>query len=265
VNDLRDRLQELADAATREGATPGPAHAIRRGRQRRRRMAAGIASLLAVALVAGAVGTGRLAGQPPPGPAVAATPPSTTLPPFTVRTGPVPGGIPSQLWEDTKTALGECGVRNAAGPRLIAHGTAYGHSWILGARPPRASKGMCWASGEADPRGGESVGASGSARSPSRSVVASGSAGATFGSVNGYVTKEAVKVRVLFKDGRPPRELVPFEGGPRFPVNFYLAYYPLKGRTQNWVVAQVLGLDRAGRVVARCRTGFLPNDTCAER
>jgi DNA-directed RNA polymerase specialized sigma24 family protein len=50
------RLQELADAATREGVTPGPAHAIRRGRRRRRRVTAGIASLVAVALAAGAAG-----------------------------------------------------------------------------------------------------------------------------------------------------------------------------------------------------------------
>ena len=32
--DLHERLQELADAATRQGATPGAAHAIRRGRLR---------------------------------------------------------------------------------------------------------------------------------------------------------------------------------------------------------------------------------------
>ena len=63
--DLHQRLQELADAATRDGATPGPAHAIRRGRQRRRRIAAGVASLLLVAVVAGAAGTGQLANRPP--------------------------------------------------------------------------------------------------------------------------------------------------------------------------------------------------------
>ena len=49
--DLRARLQELADAATRDGTTPGPAHAIRRGRQRRHRVAAVTASLV-VALAA---------------------------------------------------------------------------------------------------------------------------------------------------------------------------------------------------------------------
>ena len=62
--DLHQRLQELADAATRDGATPGPAHAIRRGRQRRRRIAAGVASLLLVAVVAGAAGTGQLGDRP---------------------------------------------------------------------------------------------------------------------------------------------------------------------------------------------------------
>ena len=58
--DLREHLQELADAATRDGSTPGPAAAVRRGRQRRRRIAAATASLLVVALVAGGLLSGRL-------------------------------------------------------------------------------------------------------------------------------------------------------------------------------------------------------------
>ena len=78
--DLHQRLQELADAATRDGATPGPAHAIRRGRRRRRRIIGGVASLLLVAVVAGAAGTGQL-GDRPPGPVAPPGVPSTTSPP----------------------------------------------------------------------------------------------------------------------------------------------------------------------------------------
>jgi hypothetical protein len=256
--DLHQRLQELADAATRDGATPGPADAIRRGRQRRRRIAAGLASLLLVAMVAGAAGTGQLDNQPsrpvaPPGV------PSTTVPPQ-VRVVPVPAEVTAQLWEDTKTALGECGVRKAAGPRLIARGTAYGRVWILGARPPQAGKGMCWSSGESGPGGGGEVGTTGSAGSPSREVVASGSSGDSYGSVYGYVTKEAALVRVVFNDGRNPLEVTPVRAGSRFPVNFYIAYFPQKGSSGGWRVAQVLALDRERRIVAQCRT----KDTCAE-
>lgn len=256
--DLHQRLQELADAATRGGITPGPAHAIRRGRQRRRRITAGVASLLLVALVAGAAGTGRL-GDRPPGPVAPPGVPSTTVPPE-VRAHPVPAEVTAQLWEDIKSALGECGVRKAAGPRLIARGTAYGRVWILGARPPRATKGMCWATGESGPGGGGQVGGNGSAGSPSREVVASGSSGDKYGSVHGYVTKRATLVRVVFNDGRRPLEVTPVRAGARFPVNFYIAYFPQQGASGGWRVARVVALDRDGRTIAQCRT----KDTCAE-
>jgi hypothetical protein len=256
--DLHQRLQELADAATRDGATPGAAHAIHRGRQRRRRLAAGVASLVLVAVVAGAAGTGQL-GDRPPGPVAPPGVPSTTVP-REVRADPVPAEVAAQLWEDTKTALGACGVRKAAGPRLIARGTAYGRVWVLGARPPQASKGMCWSSGESGPKGGAEVGSSGSAGSPSREVVASGSSGDSYGSVYGYVTKRATLVRVVFNDGRPAVEVTPVLAGRRFPVNFYIVYFPQQGSSGGWRVAQVLALDRDGRTIAHCRT----KDTCAE-
>ena len=256
---LRQRLQELADAATRDGVTPGPAHAIRRGRQRRRRIIGGVASLLLVAVVAGAAGTGQLSDGSSRRPVAPAGVPSTTGPPE-VRADPVPDEVAAQLWEDTKTALRECGVENAAGPRLIARGTEYGRAWVLGARPPKAGKGMCWSSGEAGPGGGAEVGSSGSAGSPSREVVASGSSGDSYGSVYGYVTKQAARVRVVFNDGRKPLEVPPVRAGPRFPVDFYILYFPQQGSSGGWRVAQVLVLDRDGQIVASCRA----RDTCAE-
>ncbi|HEY6708218.1 MAG TPA: hypothetical protein VJB61_11585 [Actinomycetota bacterium] len=256
--DLRERLQELADAATRDGSTPGPAHAIRRGRQRRRRIIGGVASLLAVAVIAGAAGTGRLAGQPPPRSVVPATTPSTTLPPVEVRPGPGSEQVASQLWEDTKTALRECAGRSSGGPRMIAHGTAYGYFWVLGATPPRSGKGMCWSSGEAGPGGGSGVATSGSATSPSKDVVASGSSGDSYGSVYGYVTRRAAAVRVLFSGGRPPLEVAVLKTGATFPVNFYVAFYRQRGSPRDWPVAQVVALDRSGREVAHCRARPLP-------
>ena len=263
--DLRERLQELADVAIREGVTPGPAHAIRRGRQRRRRITAGVASVVAVAVVAGAVGTGRLVGQPPPAPVVPAAP-STTLPPVVVKTGPVAGQVASQLWEDTKSALREC-TRRSGGPRLIAHGTAYGYFWVLGATAPRSGKGMCWSSGEAPPGGGSGVGTSGSVTSPSREVVASGSQGETYGSVYGYVTKRAATVRVLFADGRPPVQVPVLKAGAAFPVNFYIAFYPQprpqRAPSEGWAVDKVVALDPSGRVVAQC-SERPPPGTCIE-
>ncbi|HEV3014214.1 MAG TPA: hypothetical protein VG499_13120, partial [Actinomycetota bacterium] len=236
----------------------GPAHAIRRGRRRRRRIIGGVASLLVAAVVAGVAGTGQLSDRPPR-PVAPPGVPSTTVPPE-VRADPVPDEVAAQLWEDTKSALRACEVGKAAGPRLIAQGTAYGNAWVLGARPPRAGKGMCWASGESGPGGGGQIGGNGSAGSPSRKVVASGSSGDSHGSVYGYVTKEAALVRVVFNDGRKPLEVTPVRAGPQFPVDFYIAYYPQQGASGGWRVARVLALDKDGRVLASCRT----RDTCAE-
>ena len=109
-------------------------------------------------------------------------------------------------------------------------------------------------------RSASEVGTSGSAGSPSRVVVASGSSGDSHGSVYGYVTKRATLVRVVFNDGRKPLEITPVRAGPRFPVDFYIVYFPQQGSSGGWRVAQVLALDRDGRVIASCRA----SDTCGE-
>ena len=61
MNDLREHLHELADAAARHGTTTGPAAAIRRGRQRRRRIAGAVAAVLALVVAVGSGSLGRLA------------------------------------------------------------------------------------------------------------------------------------------------------------------------------------------------------------
>jgi hypothetical protein len=82
VNDLREHLHELADAAARHGTTSGPAAAIRRGRQRRRRMAGAVAAVIALVVAIGSGTLGRLAPGPagdrarqPPAPPAHAGPP----------------------------------------------------------------------------------------------------------------------------------------------------------------------------------------------
>jgi hypothetical protein len=80
MNDLRDRLQELADGYARAVVPPGPAAARRRGRDRRRRTAAAVvlAGVLAVALAAGLRPV--LTAPRPPGP-VGPPPPAPLQPP----------------------------------------------------------------------------------------------------------------------------------------------------------------------------------------
>jgi hypothetical protein len=68
MSDLQTRLQQAADEAAHLGRIPGPDAVIRRGRQRRRRLIGGTASLVILMLLAGALGTGRLASRQPPSP-----------------------------------------------------------------------------------------------------------------------------------------------------------------------------------------------------
>jgi hypothetical protein len=58
--EIKARLQELADAASRAARAPGADRALRRGRRRVRVRVVGGGAMLAVALVAGAVGADRL-------------------------------------------------------------------------------------------------------------------------------------------------------------------------------------------------------------
>ena len=89
--------------------------------------------------------------------------------------------------------------------------------------------------------------------------MASGSSGDKYGSAYGYVPKRATSVRLMFNDGRKPLEVTPVQAGARFPVNFYIAYFP-QGASGGWRVARVVALDRDGRTIAQCRT----KDTCVE-
>jgi hypothetical protein len=77
MNELRDRLQELADGYARAAEARGPGAARRRGRRRRRRAVAGVvlAGLLAVA-----GGVGLLPALRAPRPAEPVTPPPTPAP-----------------------------------------------------------------------------------------------------------------------------------------------------------------------------------------
>lgn len=73
MTDLSSRLQELAEGAARQMRPPGTDLARRRGRQRRRRLVAGMA-LAAALLAVGVVGVGQLADWS------AATPPVSPSP-----------------------------------------------------------------------------------------------------------------------------------------------------------------------------------------
>jgi hypothetical protein len=112
---LQTRLQRAADEAAHHGRSPGPVAAIRRGRQRRRRLLGGTASLIALVLVAGALGTGRLASSQTP---LAPAPTSTTSPTATSVTQ-MPAAVKAVVPLDIQVHLGPAGLPDRLGGRWV--------------------------------------------------------------------------------------------------------------------------------------------------
>jgi hypothetical protein len=290
MSDLRERLQELADAAARHGRTPGPQAALRQGRRRRLLLAGGTAAGLALVLFASLLGSDRLASRPaplapPPTTSPPATLPPATLPPETgppdVSISPDPGvverpvGSPSgkygeQMVRDVASEVARCEGGDPDGPKvLVAWGRAHGRTWLIVAKPPRPGEDwLCWSNGLFEASGAGGIGNHG-AIPGLPPLQASGSSDLRsgkqyWGHVIGTVTKEAARVRVLFSSGIPPLDLAPIQAGDRFPVNFYSGFYrqPHKDKNLEWFVTRVIAYDRAGRRVAECQATAGPGYSC---
>jgi hypothetical protein len=276
MSDLRERLQELAEAAARQGRTPGPQAALRRVRRRRLQLAAGTATLLAMVLVAVTVGTDRLAGPAPLAPTATTTastsPPNASIPPDASEVTR-PAGSPEldeQMARDVASAVAAAceGGAPEGSAVLVARGKAYDRTWLIAAKPPRPRENwLCWASALFDARGGGSVGSKG--KIPLTPLQASGSQNLRsgnqyWGQIVGLVTKRAARVRVLFDSGIPPLDLEPIQAGDRFPVNFYAGFYrqPTKDKRDTWQVIRVVAYDKAGRKVAECQAKSGPGESC---
>ena len=253
MNDLRDRLQELAEAAARDGTTPGPAAAIRRGRQRRRRVLGTVASLLAVALVAGAAGVGALADRSAP----ALDAPATRRP---RPSRPVP--VEQTIFDDLAREVRRCpgGVAGRVERIGYVRSRTFRRIWMAVAKPPApGDAGICWTSGVFELDGSGGFGGLRRPRPAATPLTASGTGGTT-ASIEGQVAKRAVRVRVRFRDGRSPLDLPVVDTGSRYPVNLYVGFFS-QGRpgarddTEYWAPSEVTALDPAGRPVANCTAG----------
>ena len=256
MNDLRDRLQELADAATRDGTTPGPAAAIRRGRRRRRRALGTVASLLAVAVVAGAAGIGAVADRSAP----ALDGSAARRPRRGVPSRPVP--VEQTIFDDLAREVGRCpgGVSGEVERIGYVRSRTYRRIWMAAGKPPAPGEtGICWTSGVF---GLDGAGGYGGLRRPKPAatpLTASGTGGTT-ASIEGQVAKRAVRVRVRFRDGRSPLDLPVIDTGSDYPVNLYVGFFH-QGRpgarddTEFWAPSEVTALDAAGRPVASCTVG----------
>jgi hypothetical protein len=283
MTDLRERLLELAEAAGREGHTAGPRAAIRRGRRRRLALAGGTVVLLALALLAGAVGTDRLTDRDallaPPGTAGPATtqpaPTDASPPPDRGAMEVLPGvAPPGPVYQrQVRELAGELARCRGGGPKVIVGwGKALVGTWMLAAKPPRPGEDwLCWSHGLFDVAGAGAggIGNHGGPGTPLRQLEAGGdhnirASGRSWGQVVGIVTKRAARVLVVFDNGIAPLWLEPIEAGARFPVNFYVGFHREPdnlARPANWQVARVAAFDAAGRLVAVCQaTG--PGDRC---
>jgi hypothetical protein len=295
MSDLRERLQELADAAVRQGRLPGPQVALGRARRRRVQRVGGTAVLLVGVLVAVVVGADRLTGPAPLAPSVTTRPsaptastdpsdatvlPSPTSPPDVSYppdpgevgrpAGSPPGRVGEQMVLDVATVVAECEGGAPGEPiTLVAWGKAHRQTWLIAARPPGpGEKWLCWANGLFEGSGAGGIGSDGTM--PLTLLRASGSSNIRdgdeyWGQVVGYVTKRAARVRVLFDMGIPPLELEPIQSGDRFPVNFYAGFYrqPAKDkRPATWQVVRVIAYDEAGAKVAECQASGGPGHSC---
>jgi hypothetical protein len=229
--DVREHLHELADAAARHGSTPGPAAAIHRGRQRRRRIAGVVAAVLAV----GSGAVGRLVGQSDL-PAVA---PVTTLPPLPELD--LLGEWPASAADEAAGLQQEPDVRRCPGGltrqgNLIVHfrSAEYRRLVFIGGKPPASGETtVCWAVGVHDLETG--------AGKLSRPVKPVG-----YGAIYGQVDKRAYRVRVRFRD-RPILDVPVIHSANQYLVNFYVGLFP-----PGWTPIEVTAFDLEDRRLAGC-------------
>jgi hypothetical protein len=259
---LRDHLQELAEAAAREGRTAGPMAAIRRGRQRRRRLAGGTAALLAAVLVAGAVGIDHLG---PAGRELApASPPTRPRFPAKLATyaPTIANGSAEQavlrLLTDRSEGLGACKGGRPGDLRIIAVGPLPDRQgvWMIAARPPLpGEQRLCWMFAFGNQRNlGAPVAYAGQPPLLT-SLQAMASSDPSKLIVEGYVTKQAARVRLILTGGKPPLDLEPLQSGSDLPVNFFVAVVPWPGSKEKLPVERLIALDSSGRAITSCWLG----------
>jgi hypothetical protein len=256
---LRDHLHELAEAAAREGRTAGPMAAIRRGRQRRRRLAGGTAALLAAVLVAGAVGADHLG---PGGRDLApASPPTRPRFPAKLATYAPNGSAEAavlRLLTDRSEGLGACKGGRPDDMRIIAVGPLPARQgvWMIAARPPLpGERRLCWMFAFGNQRNLGAPVAYAGAPPPLTTLLAMASGDPSKLIVEGYVTKQAARVRFILAGGKPPLDLEPLQSGSDIPVNFFVAVVPWQGSKEQLPVERLIALDGSGHAITSCWLG----------
>ena len=276
MSDLQTWLQQAADEAARHGRIPGPEAAIRRGRQRRRRLVGGTASLVVLVLVAGGLGTGRLASRQPPLAPAPATSPTTTsdtrIPaavtkavPLDVQIHLAPSGFPDR-WGVASNLTDQMQRCKGGTAQVRMWAQVLGETWALAAKEPLPGQDwICWADGLWQKNGAILYAGHGGSKDRLKLLQASQLGDLIAGkgelaAVAGPVTRQAVRLRVLFRNG-PPIDVVPLDIGPQFPVKFYAVFYLQPAKTA-WMPERVVAYDNAGHRIAECYTTTREGDVC---
>jgi hypothetical protein len=230
--------------------------------------------------VAGALGTGRLASrQPPLGPAPTTAPTTTSViripravnkvVPLDVQVQVGPSGFPDRfgmaigMASDLISEMEQC-EGGTAQVRLWAQ--VLEEIWVLAAKEPLAGKNwICWSDGLWNNRGGGVFDNHGGSKNRLKLLQASQLAKVIPGKgelavVGGPVTRQAVRLRVLFRNA-PPIDIAPIDVGPQFPVKFYAVAYLEPAKTA-WMAEHVVAYDKAGQRIAECGATTSEGNVC---
>lgn len=233
MTDLTSRLQELAEGAARELRPPGADLARRRGRQRRRRLVAGVA--LATVLAVGLVSQGRLADWAAPvqpaGPGEEVPWPSPVPRRLTgvveVGRGQLPQGGSWRLEAGTYDRPNQAGTRELGANLTVAF-------------PGRAAVSSMAGVFEEPVRLGMDASLTEEQELPVRPVY-------------GAASRQTARVEVIPTQGPAVLAPVParlLDGGPGLPARFWVASLP-SGGTPLQAVHEVRSYDAKGRLLCR--------------
>ena len=156
---------------------------------------------------------------------------------------------------DRSDGLGACKGGRPEDVRIVAVGPLLHRQgvWMIAARPPLPTeRRLCWMFGFGDRRSRSSPIAYGGEPPLLTMLHANASGDPSKLVVDGYVTKQAARVRLILAGGKPPLDLEPLQSGSDFPVNFFVAVVPWGESKERLPVERLIALDGSGRAITSC-------------
>jgi hypothetical protein len=127
---------------------------------------------------------------------------------------------------------------------------------MIAARPPLPNEqGLCWMFAVGNPGSVSAPVVHAGAPPPLTLLAASSSGDPSKVVIDGYVTKQAARVRLIRAGGEPPLDLEPLQSGSGIPVNFFVAVVPWRGPKETLPVERLVALYAGGRAITSCWLG----------